>query len=912
MPPESMPPETTTPETMPSGIMPPGTSGRKLLPLLGRDAVAPADVFALCQNAFWLRRHLACDESYAKRQVLLVGFHALAGLKVPTVCKIEFANCFPDDLMVKIEFGGELEDVPITPALARLLKDWMEVRPASVSGKLFATADGPITRNTLAMAMATMGRTFGMPRFADALIGFFKANLHGENAKADEAAAARAYVTRAMARAGVTFEAIGRLVRRTDPFKESARFIGDPTLQGWQDLVGASALPATYDDCLDEDAFGRKGPRSWRLAADHPLVIDLTSYVWPKKRREAVAARAALYDKHAELIDGLIAEGAVSIAQLAQLFAMSKVGFVKLRRRRLAARAAGPPGMGSGKAQAKRKCGDKGGGTAACAVAAFADPSCLAFASVERLRRVRWPKNPKRRVGLREPLFEKYGAEIERLVAEGRLLMREADALFGYAKNGFRFRLARARREAAGIPANRHPLYDVADCSAEERKRLNKIADLRWPAGEARVAFGLEVLRKHAAFVCTLVDARKLRVADAASLLGMSKGRFTLLRAEFKAGTLDFALAPHAQGDRDLWRELVLRELEARPAGQGVVAFCTGLRRRYGMSLPFDFVRHVVETVGRIPATPKRATPAPPTATAEERVRIDAIAATDWKEGFEDETRRALLKDHFAFVFVMIDARKVSMAQAGRLFRVRQDLMTQLRADFRAGCFDWALRPPLSETERRRWRALVRREWPKRPEGQTPNEFCRALRKRFDFPLPFSAINNVLAHMRLHDPHEPSLYSEPRRMRQELTDLDRRVVRSLVKADWSGVADVEALRRELLVEHLGAVVVMLDAWKLDMARAAELFRMSKTKMARLCREHREGTFELAVAPPATREEKEAARETVVAEIAIRGVVDNVPDFWHRLRRERRLPLSLHEVRHLVRSCAAAEAEAIAA
>ncbi|MFC7700425.1 hypothetical protein ACFQX9_27465 [Bradyrhizobium sp. GCM10028915] len=874
--------------------MPRETVPRKLLPLLGRDQVGPADVFAVCQNPFWLRRHLAYDESYAKRQALVVGFHALAGLKVPTICGIDFENCFPDELLVRIEFDKKLEDVPITPALAKLLRDWMRARPASVSKRLFATEDGPIGRNTVAVAMATIGETFGMPRFADALIAFFKANLHGEKAAAHEAPVARAYVTRRMARGGVTTEAIARLLARTDPFKETARFFGEPALQGWRDLLETSALPASYDDCLGDHAFGRKGPRTGRLADDHPLVVALSSCVWPKNRRAAAAARAALYDKHGKIIDRLIAAGDVSIGQLAELFAMTKTGFVKLRRKRRG-RVVDPD-----RNRPRRRDG------VACAIVAFADPSCLAFDSVVKLRNTLWPKNPKRRAAVREPLFVKHGGEIERLVAEGRLLMREADALFGYAKNGFRMRLAQARRAATGTMAKRHPLYTVLDCSAAERAHIDRIAAIVRPRGRARVEFGQDVLRRHADFVCSMVGGRKLRVATAASLLGVSAGRLTLLRAEFEAGTLAFALAPHGQEDRAVWRELVLRELPDRPDGQGIVAFCTGLRRRYGMTLPFDFVRHVVETPDRIPAAPKRPGPARAVATAEERVRIAVIAATAWEDGSEDETRRALFEEHFAFVFAMIDARKVTVVEAARLFRVRQDLMTQLRADFRAGCFGWALRPPVPEPERKRWLEVVRREWPKRPNGQTPNEFCRSLRKRFDFPLPFASINQVLARMRLHDPHEPSLYSEPRRLRQELSGADRNTMRALSKADWSGAADVAALRRDLLVEHMPAVVAMLDGWKLNMEQAAKLFRVGGTRMSRLCREYREGTFDLAVAPAATREKKEQARRTVISKIAAQGgAVDNVTQFWRRLRRERRLVLSLDEVRRVVKAHAPA-------
>lgn len=856
-------------------------SAKKLLPLLDREVLEPADVFVLCQSSFWLRRCLSHDEVYAKRQALLVGFHALAGLKCPTLATIDLNCCFPDEFLIRVKLCGKLKDVAITSTVAKLLRDWILVRPPSASKKLFATADGPIPSGSLENALRTMGKTFGIARFPTALVRFFKANLQGENATKGDLEVVRAYLNRRMSDV-VTTSAIRRLLTRTDPFKEAARCFGDSTMQGSRDFFADSNLPSTYDDCLAEKSFPSTGPRIQKSYSNHPLSVELAAFPWPGNHKDDADARASLYLKHRTKILELTDEGTVPVAQFAKLFRMTHGSFNRLSRKH------------------RGNMARRGGTTPA--VAKFADPTCLAFESVRKLMRVKWSNNRGQRLAVREPLFATFGCEIERLVAEGRLLMKEAAALFGYSGQGFRERLARARTEDRGDSDGHLRRYALRERSAGETARLDEIARAVWPEGERRAGFARTMLLKHAAFVCELVGARKLRVAEAASILGISKCRFTLLRAEYRGGTLELAIAGDGSEDRAVWRELVLREMPNRPSGQGNWAFYIDLRKRYGMPLSIGFVQNVVSSAARKPATAKYVAPAPPARTTDEQTRVAAIASTKWKEGEKDDQRRALLKEHFGFIFAMIDARKVTMAEAARLFRVRADLMTQFRSDFRAGCFDWALSPPVAPEERQKWLDLIRREWPKRPKGQKPNEFCRFLRRRFGFPLPFTSINHALVRMRLHDPHEPSLYSKAGRVKPLFTTADEVLLRHLRKVKWPTGAEVAELRRALLAEHFPAVAAMLATWKLNTAQAGKLFYLGTSAMWRLHREYREGTFDLAIAPPPSPKQRAEWSAVVLAEIAAQGGhVENVADFWRRLRREKRLSLSLDTVRTLVRS-----------
>jgi hypothetical protein len=371
------------------------------------------------------------------------------------------------------------------------------------------------------------------------------------------------------------------------------------------------------------------------------------------------------------------------------------------------------------------------------------------------------------------------------------------------------------------------------------------------------------------------------------------------------AVTLELALGADREQDRDRAREIVIGEMPARPEGQGDVAFCIELRRKHGLRLPFDFVRSAVRSAEKTPAPAMYVPPAPTARTPEEEERIALIAAARWTKPGKDELRRALLADHFVFVFAMIDARKLTVAEAARLFRCPRGLMTELRSDFRAGVFDWAVRPPVPASERAAWLAVVRREWPRRPDGQTPNEFCRALRKRFGFPLPFASVNHFLARERKKRPGDRSLYTAKQsRVRPALSAEDKKLLAALAKAKWFKMDDIDAFRRELLREYFPAVVAMMADWKLNAAQVGRLFRMGKQRAEQLHTEYREGTFDLAVAAPLSREEHAKWCAVVADEIEKSGgSIDNVAAFWRTMRKDLRLPLSLSAVRSVLKAVA---------
>lgn len=864
--------------------MPPDVAERCPLLLAGRD-ISVADVFVLLQDGFWLRRHLSFDPVYAARQRLVMGLHALAGFKSPTISAIAFKNCFPERRLIKVAFRDQLLEVPITPALALILSDWMRKRPATASTRLLTTADGPIERQTLDASLWTAGETFGVGHnLSEMLCRFFEKNLTGEDAPNGSEDVVEAYLRRRMAggqTSAVSFPALRRLIECTDPFRDSLRPFGDIALEKRDELFAASALPPTYDACLSAGSFPGKPKRD--LTAAHPLIAELSSMTWPKNRRERAAAREAAYRKHQAEINELVDSGKLPVRQLARLFGMRRESFTRLRRhlRNRSAR------IGEDAPPAHR----------------FADPTCALFPSVAALSRVTWSKNREERLAKREPLFATYSRDIEALVAQGRLLMKEADALFGFAKNGFRNRLARSdREEHRGRPDHRASRA-LRDCSSDERTRLDKIALTKWPVAERRIAFRRALLRKNAGFVFALIEARKLRVSDAASLFAVSPTKLSELRGEFKAGTFELAIGADREQDRDYWREIVIREMPNRPEGQGDRAFCIELRKKLGLRLPFDFVRTVVRSIERKPVPARHVPPTRVDRTPDEEQRIALIASVLWTKDNRSEQRRAILKEHFPFVFEMIDARKLTVPEAAQLFRCPIGLMTELRSDYRAGVFDWAIARPVSASEHAEWLALIRREWPKRPDAQTPNEFCRALRKRFGFPLPFASINGFLARQRKTRPADPSLFTvKTSRVKPALSVTDKVCLAALTRAKWSTADDVTTFRRELLRAHFPVIAGMLRDWKLNSEQAGKLFRLSPQRLQRLYSEYRNGTFDLAIAEPLSRDEFAKWHAFLVDEIAKRGSrVDNVTEFWRTLRKERRLPLSLETVRSALKA-----------
>src|SRR6202040_922021 len=81
-----------------------------------------------------------------------------------------------------------------------------------------------------------------------------------------------------------------------------------------------SKLPASYDECLPESAFGRSGPRKAQLGPDHPLVAVLAVFDWPKNRRQ-----------HAAFMCGLADARKLRVGDAASLLGLSKGRFTLLR-----------------------------------------------------------------------------------------------------------------------------------------------------------------------------------------------------------------------------------------------------------------------------------------------------------------------------------------------------------------------------------------------------------------------------------------------------------------------------------------------------------------------------------------------------------------------------------------------------
>ena len=467
---------------------------------------------------------------------------------------------------------------------------------------------------------------------------------------------------------------------------------------------------------------------------------------------------------------------------------------------------------------------------------------------VAALSAVRWPERRKARIELRDAILAEHGAEIDALIRCGEMPIAQVAALMKIGEGGVTQRRTEARRSAdpASVRPRGGPRRAVLP-SVEERQRLDAIASVRWPTGSKTAKFRAALLKKEFPFVSGLIEAGKFRVRDAAKLFRLYPQKITELRGDLKAGVFDAGAARRVPAaDRVYWRDIIRKEFARWPRSDELYAFWRTLRRKYGFLGGLRVVKSALqEPAGK--ALMSRRVPALPTAAEAER--LESIASVRWPRGTDAAgvLRRTLLRDHFGFVFDLIDGRTVAVKQAARLFRVPCLLMTELRSDYRAGTFAHWLKPTPGAEERRKWCDLVRRELKRRPHGETPAEFCRRLRATFGFPLPMNFVNYVLSRERMKNPDGPAKRIGIRHvLRVGLSPAERARLRTIARADWEGAVDPASFRRWLLDAHLDFVSGLISGWKIRASEAAKLFRVSEPYLRGL-RKRRVGDTDPAAA-----------------------------------------------------------------
>ena len=391
--------------------------------------------------------------------------------------------------------------------------------------------------------------------------------------------------------------------------------------------------------------------------------------------------------------------------------------------------------------------------------------------------------------------------------------------------------MARRAADPAQVPPPPGAWLGAVPLAPEEAARLDAIASLKWPAGVKIPKFRAALLKREFSFVARLIGERKYFVRDAAKLFRLPSQKVTELRGDLTAGVFD-AGAPRgvARGEWAHWRRVVRREYARWPHHLGAEAFWRMLRREFGFPGGLRFVRTALR---RKVASAQASTPVQPVPTAAEEERLDGIRSARWPRDAAD-FRKRMLQEHFPFVFGLLDRKVLTLKQSAKLFRVPHNLMTEMRSDYRAGTFAHVLAPPPSPAERRKWLGLVYRELARRAADETPTEFCRRLRVKHGFPLPFASVNQILARERKKHPDGPAKRTEKQSfLRVALSASERSMLRTIARADWDGAADPDVLRRAVLDAYLPFVCDLISGWKLRIVEAAELFRVSEATMAKL-------------------------------------------------------------------------------
>jgi uncharacterized membrane protein len=762
-------------------------------PLRGCDRLTAADVGVLLRPAFWLRRWVPDKEIFAKRQVTVIGLHALAGLKAPRIVRLRIDDCDLVERQIRMRVGGRERWLAITPLLAHLLGEWIAVRPASATDALFVSRGGALSMNGIERAMQSASQVLGAePGLAELLVRFFKENLARD---ADGEAVYVRLGRRVRSRGGETISParLRALVLRTDPFKGKLRFFANAVVPRTGASAPGTSLPASYDACFAPGKFAVK--RKPDLPPDHPLVAELAAVAWPTGRTNRIRLRKAILARHGDELHRLIDAGRLSLRQAAGLLTVT-VG------------------------------------------------------TVNKLRSARSPA-----VGPR----------------------------------------AKAKTSSA---------HSAPALSPEERERLARIRGAEWPAAADQPAFRRVLLKTHYGFVFGLLEQHKLPVADAAALFRLSTRTHSELRSDFRAGVFQHAVSPPPRNPNfEYWRGVVLRELSHRPPGQGDADFCRMLRKKYGLPLSSAWVGSLVYRARhpRAAAPLRRPKPRRPECTPRERARLARLRRLIWPAATDPRAfRRALIKEHFGFVFRLLDERKLTMAEAARLFRCPAYLMKELRSDFRTGSFDYAVAAPVPPNERAYWHALVLRELPRRPAEETPHEFFRNLRRRYGFPLPFASVQRILAAGRKKEPESATFrFGVSRRLKPALTPDEKARLRIIVGAPWAETRDPAGLRRSLLRDHFGFVHGLLRKWKLNDLAAARLFRIGVCRLRVLRADFEDGAFEQAIGPRLPAPEQARWRALVIRALPSRRRGECARSFCRRLRREFGLPLAYAAVKRIL-------------
>lgn len=454
-------------------------------------------------------------------------------------------------------------------------------------------------------------------------------------------------------------------------------------------------------------------------------------------------------------------------------------------------------------------------------------------------------------------IYLKYRGELNERAADGSLLRREAGALFGIGYTKY-WLLARDAEALIGVEKPRGRHYPrkpraLAAPTEDEAVRLKRVADIKWPPKQTRDGFRRSVLHKHGAFVCGLVEDDKLTQREAGRLFRFNAKSFTDYKLDVAAGVAAHWYAPFPSREESAkWQAAVFATRSERKEGQAATDFVRELRKRIPLPISQSLaIEALKERPGACANPTKGAIRIAMSAEASRRLGI--VRASRWPANrkLHERHRLGLLRSHGVFVFDLVVQRRLTAADAMKLFKVDRVRTSDLVALHRAGDLHLAL-SMRSHAEKKRAHELFVREFGRRGVETGPAELCRDIRRRTGIYIPASQARNIF-YRQLKNSTKGIGAAVPARRRWGRIAVppsaeERKRLRRVATVDWN-VEDVASLRRDVFRSDGEFLMNMLDQRKISVAETAKLVRIPKTLFGSVINDWKAGLFARHLDPP---------------------------------------------------------------
>ena len=726
----------------------PARSAETPPPLQGVQRLNEGDVRSMLRAAFWLPAKFP-DQHYATSTAALCGLRALAGITMNAIVVMEEHDALPAGRdTVRVTIRGSTHELPVTPALAELLREWKGIRCQTGSSSLFVDRNGrKLTKAALVQRLRTAGPIMGLRRPLWRLLKRF----FGETLDRDrDLDSIHCYESIVEGQGGDpttrTTADLARLLRRTDPFEGSVLAITDDDAAFDAARRHGSRLPRTFDECRPRPE--KKAPPP--VPADSAFIAEVSGVKWPRDRYAANALRSDMYLRHRAEISALMRNGSLPNEAAARLFGLqtnSYKGF-KGRVRRLLRIDPKPVGRRPGPL-------------------ATVPMSEAEAARWNKLSHAPWPPAAKH-AEFRRGLLGKHAPFAFKLVEEGKIRSSAAARAFGisvgtlyrlkseFADGTFARRGAEptdpAQREDivlqeyrqwpadgsfeafVGSLRNRHGIrmsrnaveaIILRDTPEQDRRRVAAIAAQPWPDGDGEDAVRRRLLGEHMTFVADLIQRKGITITRAAQLFRLTAVKMSDLLRLHRARLLHAYLNPAAEPATR--SRLVAEELDRRGPATALGDFCIDVARRHGFFWFTEQMRKFAHRRGALRGDER--SPARATMQASERKRMKTVVAVMTRARNLREARCEMLAAHGRFMMTLAEEGKITTADLRRVLRVGLLDAAILRLDFRNGTFGYNLGGPLAKAEHERWLAVVARELARRPGGETNLEFVLRIRQ---------------------------------------------------------------------------------------------------------------------------------------------------------------------------------------